>query len=85
MILTPCRVTGDIISIRLRIHAPVNLLTYLLTQKNQCSLRLAYDLVSRLFSSSTAFVRPRIINMQYQQYFTYCGIARFVLLVHATC
>jgi len=34
----------------LRIHAPVYLLTLLLTQNNQCPLRLTCDLVSCLFS-----------------------------------
>jgi len=59
---TPCRVAEDIIFISLRIQAP----TYLLTQNNQCPLRLAYDLVFWLFSNysewsvflSTAFGGP---------------------------
>jgi len=70
----------------LQIHAPVHLLTYLLTQNNQCIWRLACDLVSWLFSEwfvfpSTAFgsLGPKIINVYYMD----GTLLRFALLLHA--
>ena len=50
--------------------------THLLTQNNQCRLRLVYDLVSRLFREwfclpfHCHLVGPKIINVPYRWYFS---------------
>jgi len=58
----------------------IYLLTCLLTQNNQCFWRQACDLQFPDFSALLPLVGSEIINVLYEY-----GIARFALLLHASC